>query len=160
MQSAQAAEQWPGRSGGKDEGQQRARSRALPKGLFTGWHRSLRLPAEQGAQPASQGNIKNLSLVMTSLKIFWHFPRAPVTFHLDFSCNFRLVRYWGRIILLNLRNPTTDTADMKIHALPVIHKLCSTPQPAAFQCWYKASKSVLNMHQSSCIKKKNKSVKC
>ena len=50
-------------------------------------------PAEQGAQPASQGNIKNLSLVMTSLKIFWHFPHAPVMFDLDFSCNFRLVRY-------------------------------------------------------------------
>lgn len=104
----------------RKEGQWWARSAALPKGLFAGWHRSLRLPAEQGAQPASQGDTKNLSLVMPSLKIFWHFPCAPVTFHLDISCNFRLVRYWSRIILLNERNPTTDIADMKIHALLVI----------------------------------------
>lgn len=67
-------------------------------------------PACTRAQPASQGSSETPSLVMPSLKWFWHSSHVPpVTFHPGFSCNFTLTRCRGKTIRLNPRNPTPDS---------------------------------------------------
>jgi len=78
-QPAQAARQRLGSCGGMRASGEAAAGRC-PKGCSVG-------------TAASRGDMKYLSLLMPSSKTFWHFPCAPVTFHLDCSCNFRLVRY-------------------------------------------------------------------